>query len=120
MPVGDPAAWVNRFRSFDVQFLQRVVAIWPRCLAVLPPRPDEDTITTNLVSLLVRDPDVRHRFHWIEYQYEPFGHAPDGTAYSRGRVDIAVAIGEAARFSSRHRRQLDGDEIEIRHALLPF
>lgn len=30
------------------------------------------------------------------------------------------AIGMATRFSSRHRRQPGNDEIEIRHALLPF
>ena len=30
------------------------------------------------------------------------------------------AIGAATRFSSRHRRQPGNDEIEIRHALLPF
>ena len=31
-----------------------------------------------------------------------------------------VAIGEATRFYSRHRRTSNGGEIEIRHALLPF
>ena len=31
-----------------------------------------------------------------------------------------VAIGEATRFCSRHRRTSNGGEIEIRHALLPF
>ena len=210
MAVGDTTAWAERFRSFDTQFLERVMAVWPRCLTVLPPRPDEDTITANLVDLLQRDPDIRHRFHWIEFQYEPFGHAPGGTAYSRGRVDLAVilsqdrdvylayeckrlnvvredgrrslareyvmdglfrfitrqyaenlpvgcmlgyvvdgdlksaassvrakivecgqdialileprddvAIGEATRFYSRHRRGANGGEIEVRHALLP-
>ena len=211
MAVGDTTAWAERFRSFDTQFLERVVAVWPHCLDVLPPRPEEDTITTNLVDLLQRDSGIRRWFHWIEFQYEPFGHAPEGTAYSRGRVDIAVmlnqdrdtylayeckrlnevrsdgrrslakeyvmkgllrfiagqyseslplgcmlgyvldgdvvyaalkvrarivecrqetalvggprdevGVGAATRFSSRHRRQPDNDEIEIRHALLPF
>ena len=31
-----------------------------------------------------------------------------------------VAIGEATRFSSRHRRRSNGGEIEVRHALLPM
>ena len=211
MVAGDPAEWAGRFRTFDRRFLERVVAVWPRCRAVLPPRPDEDTITANLVNLLQRDPETRHRFHWIEFQYEPFGYTPEGMAHSRGRVDIAVildqdrdtylayeckrlnerrddgrrslaseyvidglsrfvtgqysenlpvgcmlgyvldgdvvyaafsvrtrivdcgqdvalvleprddiAIGEATRFYSRHRRGSNGTEIEVRHALLPI
>ena len=92
MATGDPTAWVGRFRSFDKQFLERVVAVWPRCLEVLSPQPDEDTITINLVNLLQRDPDTRCRFHWIEFQYEPFGYTPEGKAYSKGRVDMAVIL----------------------------
>ena len=92
MAAGDPTAWVRRFRAFDRQFLERVVTVWSRCLVLLPPRPDEDIITTNLVDLLQRDPGTRRRFHWIEFQYEPFGHTPEGTAYSRGRIDMAVFL----------------------------
>ena len=92
MVAGDPTVWVRRFRAFDRQFLERVVTVWSRCLAQLPPRPDEDTITTNLVDLLQRDPGTQRRFHWIEFQYEPFGHTPEGTAYSRGRIDMAVFL----------------------------
>ena len=44
------------------------------------------------MSLLQRDPDTRRRFHWIEFQYEPFGYTPKGTAYSKGSVDIAVIL----------------------------
>ena len=210
MGVGDPVAWAERFRSLDTQFLERVVAVWSRCLDVLPTRPDEDIITTSLVDLLLRAGILR-RFHWIECQYEPFGHTPEGAAYSKGRIDMAVflnqdrdmylayeckrlndvrddgrrslagdyvkdglsrfvarqysenlpvgcmlgyvldgdaewaaskvrakivecrqetalveepqdqaAVGVATRFSSRHSRRLDDEEIEIRHALLPF
>lgn len=210
MGVGDPAAWAERFRSLDTEFLERVVAVWRRCLDVLPTRPDEDTITTNLVDVLVRDGILR-RFHWIELQYEPVGHTPEGTAYSKGRIDMAVflnqdrdmylayeckrlndvredgrrslagkyvmdglskfvetqysanlpvgcmlgyvldgdvahaassvrarivechqdialvmeprdepTIGVATRFSSRHRRESDAGDIEVRHALLPL
>ena len=92
MAVGDPTAWAGRFRTFDKRFLERVVAVWPRCLGVLPPRPDEDTVTINLVNLLQRDPDSRRCFHWIEFQYEPFGHTPAGTAYSKGEIDMAVFL----------------------------
>ena len=92
MAVGNPAAWAGRFRSFDEWFLERVTAVWPRCLAVLPDRPDEDAITTNLVDLLQRDSGIRRRFHWIEFQYEPFGHTSEGTAYSKGRIDVAVIL----------------------------
>ena len=89
---GDPAAWADRFRSFDQRFLERVVAVWPWCLTVLPDRPDEDVITTNLVTLLARDSGILRQFHWIEYQYEPFGHTPEGTAHSKGRIDVAVFL----------------------------
>ena len=94
MGVGNPAAWADRFRSFDEWFLERVAAVWPRCLSVLPDRPDEDAITTNLVNLLQRDSGIRRRFHWIEFQYEPFGRTPQGTAYSKGRIDMAVFLNQ--------------------------
>ena len=92
MVAGDPTAWADRFRSFDSRFLERVVAVWSRCVAVLPPKPDEDTITANLVDLLQRDPDIWRHFQWIEFHYEPFGHTPGGTAFSMGIVDIAVFL----------------------------
>ena len=92
MIAGDPTAWADHFRSFDERFLERVVAVWSRCLAVLPPRPNEDTVTANLVDHLHRDPDIRRRFHWIEYQYKPFGHTPEGAAYSKGEIDMAVFL----------------------------
>ena len=92
MAAGDPAAWVGRFRSVDKRFLERVVAVWPRCLAVLPRQPDEDIITANLVNLLLRDPETRRRFHWIEFQYEPFEYTPEETAHSKGSVDMAVIL----------------------------
>lgn len=94
MRVGNAAVWADRFRSFDKRFLLRVVAVWLRCLAVLPPQPDEDTITTNLVELLQRDSGILRWFHWIEFQYEPFGHTSDGTAYSKGRIDVAVFLNQ--------------------------
>ena len=92
--IGDPAAWADRLRSFDRRFLECVVAVWPRCLAVLPERPHEDAITRNLVDLLSHDAAVLRRFHWIELQYEPLGHAPQGTAYSKGRIDVAVFLNQ--------------------------
>ena len=94
MLAGDPAVWADRFRSFDVRFLERVAAVWHRCVDRLPKHPDEDTITANLVALLMTDPDVRRRFHWIEFQYEPFAYTAEGTAYSTGSVDIAVLLSQ--------------------------
>lgn len=94
MGIGDPTEWTDRFRSFDERFLERVVAVWSQCLAVLPPQPDEDIITTNLVKLLLSDPGILRRFHWIEFQYEPFGRTTEGTAYSKGRVDMAVFLNQ--------------------------
>lgn len=92
MVVGDPTEWADRFRTFDERFLERVVVVWPHCLSVLPQRAAEDQITINLVVLLQCDPDIRRRFHWIEFQYEPIGHTQEGTAYSKGKVDMAVFL----------------------------
>ena len=94
MLAGDATVWGVRFRSFDARFLERVAAVWRRCVNRLPDHPDEDTITRNLVDLLQSDPGVRRWFHWIEFQYEPFGHAAEGTAYSTGRIDIAVLLNQ--------------------------
>ncbi len=46
------------------------------------------------MDLLQSDPGVRRWFHWIEFQYEPFGHTAEGTAYSTGRIDIAVLLNQ--------------------------
>ena len=94
MVVGDPAVWASRFRSFDDRFLDCVVAVWPRCLSVLASQPGEDTITASLVDILLRDPDTRRQFHWIEFQYEPFGHTSKGAVLSKGRIDMAVFLNQ--------------------------
>lgn len=90
MLVGDAAAWANQFTTFDERFLERIVEVWSAALAVLPGQPEEDAITINLVHHLSRDQAVRRLCHWVEYQYEPFGLAPDGSWYSKGKIDIAV------------------------------
>ena len=94
MLAGDATVWGVRFRSFDARFLERVAAVWRRCVNRLPDHPHEDTITRNLVNLLQGDPGVRRWFHWIEFQYESFGHTAEGTAYSTGRIDIAVLLNQ--------------------------
>ena len=92
MLVGDVQAWADRFVTFDDRFLARIEAVWPVCMALLPGQPGEDTITINLVDLLGKDETVRRLCHWIEYQYEPFGLAPDGSRYSKGKIDIGVVF----------------------------
>ena len=92
MLVGDPSAWAARFRTLDVRFLERVVAVWPSCVAVLPDDPSEDTITENLVAKVLMDAQARRLFHYLEYHYEPFGYTPDGRAFSKGEVDMAVLL----------------------------
>ncbi len=92
MLVGDSTEWVGRFRSLDARFMERIAEVWPDCLSRLPSQPHEDTITANLVNHRQRDPGVRRYFHWIGFQYEPFGYTPEGMAYSRGRVDMAVLL----------------------------
>ena len=93
---GNPATWAEQFRSFDTRFLERVVAVWPRCCAVLSSQSGEDEITTNLVDFLWQDPQVRRQFY-VEYQFEPFGHKLEGTAFSKGKIskgkiDMAVVL----------------------------
>ncbi|MEW5997870.1 MAG: hypothetical protein AB1729_03680 [Pseudomonadota bacterium] len=92
MVVGDAQAWADKFVTFDNRFLQRIIAVWPSCMALLPGQPHEDTITINLVDLLWKDATVRRLCHWIEYQYEPFGLAPDGSKFSKGKIDIGVLL----------------------------
>ena len=59
-------------------------------MSVLSEQPGEDDITINLVDRLAKDAIVRRLCHWVEYQYEPFGLATDGSKYSKGIIDIAV------------------------------
>ena len=92
MIVGDPSAWVARFRSLDERFLERVVAVWPSCVAVLPDDPHEDTITENLVAKVLEDAQARRLFHYLEYHYEPFGYTSEGRAFSKGEIDMAVLL----------------------------
>lgn len=92
MLVGDPQEWTKRFRTIDVRFLERVIAVWPQCLGVLPCNPLEDEITINLVSTLLKDSKARCLFHHLEYQYEPFGYTAEGLAYSKGKIDMALLV----------------------------
>lgn len=93
MLVGDVQAWADKFATFDGRFLERVMAVWPGCMAALPGQPGEDLITINLVERLAKDPVVRRLCHWIEYQYEPFGLAADGSKFSKGKIDIGILFG---------------------------
>lgn len=90
MLIGDMQGWVDSFVSFDDRFLERIAVAWPVCMAVLPEQPEEDAITINLVDHLTKDVVVRRLCHWVEYQFEPFGLAADGSKYSKGIIDIAV------------------------------
>ena len=92
MVVGDPTAWTDRFRSLDIRLLQCIVSIWPDCLGVLPPEPHEDIFTINLVDILSKNREARRLFHWLEFQYEPFGYSSNGAAYSKGKIDMALFL----------------------------
>jgi hypothetical protein len=92
MVLGDSQAWAQKFTTFDDRFLERIVAVWPKCMNLLAGQPDEDTITINLVDLLGKDPTVRRLCHWIEYQYEPFGWTAGGSKFSKGKIDIGVVF----------------------------
>lgn len=90
MLVGDVQGWADSFVTFDDRFLERIAEAWPVCMSVLPAQPGEDDITINLVDRLTKDAIVRRICHWVEYQFEPFGLAADGSKYSKGIIDIAV------------------------------
>lgn len=92
MVVGNPGVWAARFRTLEERFLERVVAVWPSCVAVLPVDPHEDTITENLVAKILQDVPARRLFHYLEYHYEPFGYTPEGRAFSKGEIDMAVLL----------------------------
>jgi hypothetical protein len=92
MVVGDPSEWANHFNSIDERLMARIVALWPQCLTVLPANPEEDKITINLRSLLVKDAEARRIFYYLEYQFEPEGFTADGLAFSKGQIDLAVLL----------------------------
>lgn len=92
MVVGDPSEWAIHFNSIDDRVMARIEGLWPQCLAVLPPNPEEDKITINLRSLLVKDAEARRIFHHLEYQFEPEGFTTDGLAFSKGKIDLAVLL----------------------------
>ena len=88
--IGDPGAWLDHFRTLDQRLLDRVGVVWPSCCAKLSGQPIEDKITINLVDLLSKDTIVRRLCHWVGYQHEPFGLLPDGTKFSKGKIDMAA------------------------------
>lgn len=92
MVVGDPSYWVSHFTSIDDRLLARIIAVWPQCLSVLPSSPEEDAITFNLRSILTKDAEARLIFHHLEYQFEPEGFTPEGLAFSKGKIDLAVLL----------------------------
>ena len=92
MLLGDAKDWTARFRTLDVRFLERVWAVWPRCVALLPQDPDEDTITINLVDIVSKDAKARRLFHYVEFHYKPFGYTADGLAFSLGEIDMVVLL----------------------------
>jgi len=92
MIVGDPHDWKDRFITVDERLLQRILHVWPTCVALLPDQPEEDTITINLVHLLSIDAAVRRICHFVIYQHEPFGTHPGGAKFSKGKIDIAVLL----------------------------
>lgn len=94
MVIGDPGKWTARFRSIDNRLLERIVDVWPRCVAILPDHPEEDEITINLVALLMIDEKVRRFVYLIDYQFHPLGFTADGFAFSKGRIDMAVLLGQ--------------------------
>lgn len=95
MVVGDPGHWADRFISMDDRLIARIIFLWPKCLSVLPPSPEEDVITINLRNLLTKDVEARQIFYHLEYQFEPEGFTPEGLAFSKGQIDLAVLVDQS-------------------------
>ena len=91
MHIGNPSDWAERLRKLDVFVLQRLVALWPRCIAALPAYPDEDSITISIVNTISRDPEARRLFY-LEFHYEPISYNVDGWVYSKGQIDMALVL----------------------------
>ena len=118
MVVGDPGIWADRFRSLDTRFLECVVALWPKCRKVLLDQPEEDTITINLVDVLLKDVNVRRIFYYIEYHYEPFGYTELGTGYSKGEIDLVVLLDQSReRYLAYECKRLNVSYDGKRHSL---
>ncbi len=118
MVVGDPSHWVNHFTSIDDRLLARIVAVWPQCLSVLLPDPEEDTITFNLRSFLTKDAEARLIFYHLEYQFEPEGFTPEGLAFSKGQIDLAVLLDQGCtRYLAYECKRLNVHFSGARHSL---
>lgn len=92
MMAGDASEWAGKFTSVDDRLLNRIVAVWPKCVALLPKNPSEDSITINLVELLLKDDEVRAMVHWIEFQFEVRGWTAEGLVFSKGITDMGVLL----------------------------
>lgn len=92
MILGEAGAWASSFISADERILERIAAIWPGCLQLLPGQPEEDIITLNLVHVLENDPVIRSMTHWVAYQHHPSGTDANGQKFSKGKIDIAFFL----------------------------
>lgn len=118
MVVGDPSYWVKHFTSIDDRLLARIIAVWPQCLSVLPPGPEEDAITFNLRSILTKDAEARLIFHHLVYQFEPEGFTPEGLAFSKGQIDLAVLLDQGCtRYLAYECKRLNVHFSGSRHSL---
>ena len=88
---GNPQMWTPRFKSVDQRFIERVEAIWLKCLSILPEQPIEDVVTRNLVHLLNKDSVVRS-FCQLHHPYAPFSKDPSGGVKGKGLIDFALII----------------------------
>lgn len=91
MSFGDTTIWAGKFKRLEDRLLERILAVWPSAISVLPEQPDENNITINLVDRLCIDTQVRE-ICFIEYQYEPFGTRSSGAKYSKGEIDFVVFL----------------------------
>ena len=89
--------WSTRFKVLDRRFLERVLVVWPRCVARLPPDAVEEQITVSLVDLLTGDREASRLFHYLEYEFHPFDHTDDGAPRSKGRIDMALVVDKSRR-----------------------
>lgn len=95
MLVGEIAAWLGFFRTFEERVIEAVETVWPICVAPLQSKKDamthEDHITNHLVEALIRTKAVPGR---IIPQYSLLSVAPDQSVTLSSNIDFIVTIGD--------------------------
>lgn len=93
MLIGDPAAWVARFRGVEQRLIDQLPTVWPICTPGLTGQSLEDEITRRLVLHLRKDP-VSRTLGTILSQLELLEEQCRGDVVPKGYIDMAIVLDE--------------------------